>query len=154
MTPAAISADLTNAIHSGLNLFGQTDEARTMRRPRADGWCAREILGHLIDSACNNHRRFVIGRDTPPVVFQGYNQDDWVNRQRYADVPFRDLVELWSAYNRHLAHLIAVTPPEAFANSGAGPDGGDVTLGFLMNDYVTHLRHHLDQLREILASTR
>ena len=152
MTPADISADLADAIRSGLDLFGQADEARTTQRRHADGWCAREILGHLIDSACNNHRRFVIGRDAAPVVFQGYDQDDWVARQRYVDVPFRNLVELWSAYNRHLAHLIAVTPPEAFANSGAGPDG-DVTLGFLMEDYVTHLRHHLDQLREMLVAT-
>jgi hypothetical protein len=61
-------------------------------------------------------------------------------------VPFRDLVELWGAYNRHLAHVIAVTPAETFANSGKSYDGGVVTLGFLMEDYVRHLRHHLDQL--------
>ena len=151
MTPADISADLADAIRSGLDLFRQADEARTTLPHREDGWCAREILGHLIDSACNNHRRFVIGRDAPPVVFQGYNQDDWVARQRYAEVPFRNLVELWSAYNRHLAHVIAVTPAEAFANSGANYDGDVVTLGFLMKDYVRHLRHHLDQLREMLA---
>ena len=154
MTPADISADLHVAIRSGLDLFGHVDDARTTQPLREGGWCAREILGHLIDSACNNHRRFVIGRDAPPVVFQGYNQDDWVERQRYATVPFRDLVELWGAYNRHLAHLIAVTPAETFANSGKGPEGDVVTLGFLMEDYVTHLRHHLDQLRELLAPAR
>ena len=154
MTPAEISADLHNAIRSGLDLFGHADDARTTQPARERGWCAREILGHLIDSACNNHRRFVIGRDTPPVVFQGYNQDDWVERQRYAQVPFRDLVELWGAYNRHLAHLIAVTPAETFANSGRSYDGTDVTLGFLMEDYVRHLRHHLEQLHKLLAPSR
>jgi hypothetical protein len=150
MTPAAIAADLHAAIRDGLELFQQVDETRTSERPREGGWCAREILGHLVDSACNNHRRFVIGRDPAPVVFQGYNQDDWVGRQQYAQVPFRDIVALWAAYNRHLAHVIAVTPPEALANSGDGPDGDVVTLGFLMSDYVTHLRHHLDQLRGLL----
>jgi hypothetical protein len=84
-------------------------------------------------------------------VFQGYNQDDWVARQRYAKVPFRDLVELWSAYNRHLAHIIAVTPVETLSNPGRSYDGGDVTLGFLMQDYVRHLRHHLEQLHKLLA---
>jgi len=154
MTPATISDDLHSAIRSGLDLFGNVDEARTTQPSREEGWCAREILGHLIDSACNNHRRFVIGQDAPPVVFQGYEQNDWVSRQRYAEVPFRDLVELWGAYNRHLAHLIAVTPESAFVNSGDGPDGDVVTLGFLMEDYVRHLRHHLDQLRDLLAPAR
>ena len=88
------------------------------------------------------------------MVFQGYNQDDWVERQRYAKVPFRDLVELWGAYNRHLAHVIAVTPADMFANTGKSYDGDVVTLGFLMEDYVRHLRHHLDQLRELLAPPR
>ena len=154
MTPTAISADLHSAIRSGLELFGDADEARTTQPAKDGGWCAREILGHLVDSACNNHRRFVIGQDSPPIVFQGYNQDDWVGRQRYAQVPFRDLVELWSAYNRHLAHLIAVTPLSAFAHSGDGPDGDVVTLGFLMEDYVRHLHHHLDQLRDLLVAPR
>ena len=149
MTPAAIAADLHAAIRDGLDLFQHADETRTSERPREGGWCAREILGHLIDSACNNHRRFVIGQDAPPVVFQGYTQDDWVARQRYSQVPFRDIVALWSAYNRHLAHVIANTPPAALANSGNGPDGV-VTLEFLMADYVRHLRHHLGQLHALL----
>ena len=151
MTPAAIAADLHAAIRDGLDLFQHADETRTSERPREGGWCAREILGHLIDSACNNHRRFVIGQDAPPVVFQGYTQDDWVARQRYAQVPFRDIVALWSAYNRHLAHVIANTPAAALANSGTGPDG-EVTLGFLMADYVRHLRHHLGQLHALLKT--
>lgn len=79
----------------------------------------------------------------------GYDQDAWVERQQYARVPFRDLVALWAVYNRHLVHVISATPAEALANPGQGP-AGDVTLGFLMEDYVRHLRHHLDQLRGLL----
>ena len=152
MTPAAIAADLHAAIGAGLELFQHVDETRTAARPASGGWCAREILGHLVDSACNNHRRFVIGRDTPPVTFQAYNQDDWVERQRYAQVPFRDIVALWAAYNRHLAHVITTTPPEALSSVGQSADGADVTLGFLMQDYVAHLRHHLEQLRALLTT--
>jgi DinB family protein len=152
MTPAAIAADLHAAIRSGLDLFQHIEEARTSHRPQEGGWCAREVLGHLIDSACNNHRRFVIGRGSPPLVFHGYNQDEWVERQCYAQVPFRDIVALWAAYNRHLAHVIANTPPDALANTGDGPDGDVVSLGFLMEDYVTHLRHHLEQLRSLLTA--
>jgi len=152
MTPAAIAADLAAAIQEGLDLFQEVDEAHTAVRPRPDGWCAREILGHLVDSACNNHRRFIVGRGEPPVVFQGYDGDDWVARQRYVDRPFSDIASLWEAYNRHLVHVIGGTPSDALGQSGAGPEGGIVTLGFLMEDYVRHLRHHLAQLRALLAT--
>jgi hypothetical protein len=150
MTPAALAADLNTAVRDGLDLFEGVDEQRTAERPGPGNWCAREILGHLVDSACNNHRRFVEGRGTPPLVFHGYDQDAWVERQRYADVPFRDIAALWGAYNRYLAHVIASTPPNALARSVEGPDG-IVTLGFLMEDYVRHLRHHLAQIRALVT---
>jgi hypothetical protein len=155
MTPAAIAADLHAAINAGLDIFHRVDETRTAERRADGGWCAREILGHLVDSACNNHRRFIIGQGGGPLVFDGYDGDAWVARQRYAAVPFRDIVALWSAYNRHLAHVIACAPAETLTHSGRSPEGnGEVTLGFLMEDYVTHLRHHLDQLRTQLAASR
>jgi hypothetical protein len=151
-TPAAIAADLHAAVDAGLQLFQRVDETRTARRPAPGKWCAREVLGHLVDSACNNHRRFVIGQGDEAVSHAGYEQDAWVSRQRYAEVPFRDIVALWCAYNRHLAHVIASAPPAALTKTGRAPDGkSEVTLGFLMEDYVTHLRHHLDQLRTHLA---
>ena len=152
MTPAAIAADLHAAVDAGVEIFRRVDETRTSERPANGGWCAREILGHLVDSACNNHRRFIAGQDAGPVVFDGYDGDAWVARQRYADVPFREIVALWCAYNRHLAHVIAAAPPETLVHRGTSPEGsGEVTLGFLMEDYVVHLRHHLDQLRSRLA---
>lgn len=151
MTPAAIAANLDAAIREGMALFKGVDEQRTLIRPRPAAWCAREILGHLVDSACNNHRRFIIGRGSPPIVFHGYDGDDWVERQRYVERRFSDIASLWAAYNQHLVHVIASTPSEALPASGDGPEGGVVTLGFLMEDYVVHLRHHLDQLRALLT---
>ena len=152
MTPAAIAADLHAAVDAGVEIFRRVDETRTAERPANGGWCAREILGHLVDSACNNHRRFIVGQSAGAVVFDGYDGDAWVARQRYAEVPFREIVGLWCAYNRHLAHVIAAAPAELLTHRGTSPDGpGEVTLGFLMEDYVVHLRHHLDQLRTRLG---
>ena len=153
MTAAQIAAELHAAIGDALQLFRQVDETKTTRRRRPDGWCAREVLGHLIDSACNNHRRFVVGQSPATTRFDGYEQDAWVARQRYDQVPWRDLVALWTAYNRHLAHVIAVTPDEATARTAESPDGsGQVSVAFLMEDYVKHLRHHLLQIRDLLAA--
>ena len=153
MTPAQIAADLHAAIGEGLELFQQVDETRTTRRLTAEGWCAREVLGHLIDSACNNHRRFIVGQSESTTQFDSYNQDEWVARQYYAKVPWRELVALWTAYNRHLAHVIASTSETAAARTARAPEGVEqVSIAFLMTDYVTHLRHHVVQIRELLAA--
>lgn len=151
-TPQAISAALHTAIDDALPLFLRANEARTTERPRPDKWCAREILGHLVDSACNNHRRFIIGQSPANSKFDGYDGDAWVSLQRYHEVPWPELVALWSAYNRHLAHVMSRTAPEAANNSALSPDGSkQVTVRWLMEDYVHHLQHHVDQIRALLS---
>ena len=148
--PAAIAADLHSALAEGLALFAGIDEALSRERPKADGWCAREVVGHLIDSACNNHRRWIIGQTPGLAKFDGYDGDVWVTRQRYVDESWADIVSLWAAYNRHLRHVIARTPADRLTMSATAPDGSEaVTVGFLMQDYVAHIRHHLQQVKRV-----
>jgi DinB superfamily len=152
VTPPTIAAALHAAIDEALKLFSSADERRTALRSAPDVWSAREVLGHLIDSACNNHRRFIVAQSGDIARFDGYDQNAWVSRQRYHDVPWRDLVALWTAYNRHLAHVIGCTPAVALAQAALSPDGSQTqTLAFVMEDYVHHLRHHLGQLKSLLA---
>jgi len=114
------------------------------RRP--DGkWSRKEILGHLIDSAANNHQRFVRMQHEEALVLPGYRQNDWVRTQNYAAREWRDLVELWMAYNRHLAHILRNADASAATHIWKGP-AGDVDLQFLIEDYLHHLRHHLQQI--------
>jgi hypothetical protein len=47
------------------------------RRPLSKGkWSAREVIGHLIDSAANNHQRFVRAQFRDDLVFPGYEQEE------------------------------------------------------------------------------
>jgi hypothetical protein len=148
--PAAIAADLHAVLTEGLALCAGIDEALSRERAKPDGWCAREIIGHLIDSACNNHRRFILGQTPGLTKFDGYDGDVWVTRQQYLDESWADIVSLWAAYNRHLRHVIARTPAGHLQMSATDPDGlGPVTVGFLMQDYVGHIRHHLEQVRRV-----
>jgi len=123
-------------------------------RPRAPGkWSAKEELGHLIDSASNNHMRFV--RATLDGEFRGpgYAQDDWVRLHGYSDLPWEAIVNIWFQSNALLLALVDRIPNgrlEALCFIGDGPA---VTLRFVIEDYVLHMQHHVDQLlgREVIA---
>ena len=143
------------------------DEARTRLtalsdsdagRPRTPGkWSPKEIIGHLIDSAANNHARFVRAQATDDLVFEGYDQEAWVRVQRYNERRWLDLVQLWHAYNQHLADVMERADPDALARPRARHSldrtafrpidpTTPATLAFVMRDYVAHLKHHLKQI--------
>lgn len=122
-----------------------------------DGWAPIEILGHLIDSAANNHQRFVRAQFTDDLVFPGYEQDQWVSGQKYRDASWTDVIQLWSSYNLHLVHVASVIPTDALTKPRATHSLDQIafnlvdqneaaTLEYLIRDYVDHLRHHLDQI--------
>ena len=122
-----------------------------------DKWSAKETLGHLIDSASNNHQRFVRAQLKADLVFQGYEQDEWVRVPNYQDEPWPLLVNLWKFYNLHLAHVCRRAPEGERLRArrehnlheiGFAPVNADepATLEQLMRDYVGHLKSHLGQI--------
>src|SRR5262245_9182442 len=99
------------------------DEASVSKRPAPGKWSKKEILGHLIDSATNNHQRFVRLQLNPSIDLPGYEQDDWVRVQRYQDQPWRQIVDLWQTTNNHLVSLIRHVNPDALPHVWRRPDG-------------------------------
>jgi len=121
-------------------------EAEASRRPAPGRWSKKEILGHLIDSASNNHQRIVRTLLVPRVEFPAYAQESWVAVQGYADEPWADLVGLWSALNRHLLHVIRNMGEAAFCHEIAFGGNSPIALSALISGYVNHLEHHLEQI--------
>lgn len=114
---------------------------------RGEGrWSAKEILGHLIDSAANNHQRFVRASCNAAAAFPPYNQNDWVRIQQYHESEWSELVILWSAYNRHLSDVIERIPAESLSAPCNIGKEEPVQLEFVIRDYLRHLRHHLNQI--------
>ena len=124
-------------------------ESQQTRGP--EKWSRREILGHLIDSAVNNTHRFVRAQRENPLRFPGYEQEHWVTVQGYKDRRWNELIGLWSALNEHVAEAISRIPERARANECVIGGAEPVTLDFVARDYVTHLRHHLEQVLEPVA---
>ena len=138
--------------------FRRLTDAQARRRPALGKWSIKEIIGHLIDSAANNHRRFVEAQFQDALVFPGYAQDAWVSGQRYQDADWPSLVALWADYNTHLMHVVRTTPPGLLDQSRPNHNLDELgwrpvartepaTLGYLIEDYVAHLEHHLAQAR-------
>ena len=121
-------------------------EADAAHRSAPGRWSKKEILGHLIDSAVNNHQRFVRAQFVPRLEFPGYEQEAWVAAQAYATESWPDLVNLWLLLNRHLVHVIEAIPEASFAHECVIGANAPVTLSFLVTDYLRHLEHHLDQI--------
>lgn len=115
------------------------------QRTGPGNWSKKEILGHLIDSASNNHQRFVRLQLDELLIMPSYQQNHWIHAQNYNERDWRDLVELWLVFNRHLAHVIRHVDPAAAGHIWKAP-GSECSLEFLIEDYLRHLRHHLAQI--------
>jgi hypothetical protein len=114
--------------------------------PRAPGkWSPKEIIGHLIDSAVNNHQRFIRAQFENNLQLSGYEQEEWVRIQRYQSEEWKFLVTLWEQYNTHLLHVIVRISDEALQHS-LTIDGTTVTLDFVVTDYLRHMKHHINQI--------
>src|SRR6185503_3618589 len=96
----------------------------------------KEILGHLVDSAANNLQRFVRMQLQEHLDLPGYDQDGWVRVQGYQQMEWREMLDMWRTYNRHLARLIYHVNPDALKHTWKAPDGMTVNLEFVMRDYV------------------
>ena len=114
-------------------------------------WSKKEIIGHLIDSASNNHQRIVRAAQNSALDYPPYNQNQWVEVQKYNEMEWLDLVEFFSQYNLHLGRIINSLPDEVFNNlCNIGKDS-PVTLSFIVEDYFRHLKHHLNKILEYQA---
>jgi DinB superfamily len=154
--------DLIGTIGSTAQRLSTVADLAAARRPRPGKWSAKEIIGHLVDSAANNHQRFVRAAWQDDLVFPGYDQNEWVRVQEYQTTPWLPLVSLWSGYNLHLAHVMLAVPETVRLRLDARHNFDEIawqtvardeptSLDYLMQDYVGHMQHHLRQIDAILG---
>lgn len=150
---------LGSIIQSVVPTLNKISSSEFSLKKNPDKWSKIEILGHLIDSATNNHRRFKNFLHQEHLVFGGYNQDDEVVINDYQNRDPSDIIQLWSGMNRQVIQIIKAIPSDRLSQIYEQhnyhrigfktiPESDPSTIQYLILDYIGHLEHHLSQIIE------
>ncbi|MBS1600714.1 MAG: DinB family protein [Bacteroidetes bacterium] len=145
-----LGAQLKKIIDDYSAMMREIEEKDFTQKPNPKKWSKKEILGHTIDSAQNNIRRFIVAQyENRPII--KYNQDQWVAISNYQISPANDLIELWILLNRQICNILNTTSPDAASRTCITDSEREHTIAFLAEDYIKHLRHHLHQVLDLEA---
>lgn len=135
---------LLTAVPGAFARFSDTEATA----PRPGGkWSKLQLLGHLCDSAINNLSRFIkVQYEPQPLKLNSYNQNEWMAAQQYANAPREEVLSLWVSLNQSVLRVISNLSPEQLSLAFRPDDGGAVSLEWLIEDYLAHLKHHLGQI--------
>lgn len=139
----AIASELEQLINKYIADLRNATEEEMSHKPSPTKWSKREILGHLIDSAQNNIRRFVVGQyeEAPHIR---YDQDKWVTITNYQQYRLADIIELWYLINKHIIVILRNTSSEMAQRKVQTENLNKIE--WLAKDYIKHLVHHLHQV--------
>jgi hypothetical protein len=157
MSMVEVARELRLAVDDASRKLRTISEGKASEPVAPGKWSPKEIIGHLIDSASNNHGRFVRAQLTDDLFFPGYDQEAWVRLQRYSDANWNELIGLWRAFNHHIASVVEQIPPEVATRQRMHHNLDQIawktvatdkpaTLEYFVRDYVGHLQHHLSQI--------
>lgn len=141
-----IAGELETLINQHMAALQAVPEDKMAFKSSPEKWSRKEIIGHLIDSAQSNIRRFVMAQyeETPHIV---YNQDKWVSIANYQQWETIDLIRLWYLLNKQACEILKNTSPETAKRTCLTQELH--TIEWLAQDYIKHLRHHLHVVLEL-----
>jgi len=139
----SIGSELTAVVEKHLSALRSITADEFNFKPSPSKWSKKEILGHLIDSAQNNIRRFIVAQyeEKPKIT---YNQDKWVAIADYQHYNLPDLIQLWWLLNKHICHVLKNMPAEMAERESQTEELH--TIKWLAQDYIKHLKHHVHQI--------
>lgn len=146
LDPVELGERLDGVIRAAVSWLVTLSDADASVPEREGKWSAKEVIGHLTDSAVNNLGRIVRMQTAEPQVFPGYDQEAWVKLQHYREREWAGVLGLWFALNEHIVWTIRHVERGRLGNEGVVA-GGRITLGFLIEDYIAHMEHHMRALK-------
>jgi len=140
---------LENIVDEARGALLSLDESEVSRKTATGKWSAKEILGHLLDSATNSHQRIIRAQTDRDLVFPGYDQEWWVRANAYDMCSWPELVVLWRRFNKYLADAIRNIPDEKLSGICTIGESQPVSLEFMIEEYISHMQHHLGQIWDL-----
>lgn len=127
----------------------QFSSEELLKRPAAGKWSKKEILGHLVDSAINNLKRFTeIQFLAQAYTVISYSQNELVIVNDYQNLPLPHLLDLWQSLNQQIVFVVKNIPKEKL-DYPVDPQYENKelkTLSWIICDYVAHMGHHFRQI--------
>ncbi len=132
-------------------LMGLSEEATALKR-NSQNRSVKQLLGHLIDSASNNHQRMVRLQYSEHLTFPDYQQDNdlWIALQDYQHADWKNMVQLWKFYNLHIIQVINAVNNDKLNNDWLNFEGNKITLKDMIEGYLSHLQMHIEEIHELL----
>jgi len=140
------ASELKATIDEYLQQLIKLNEKKSSIKPLPNKWSKKEIIGHLIDSAQNNIRRFVVAQyeDNPEIK---YRQDEWVRINNYQSYPLINLIDLWYLLNKQIIFILSSSSEKALQRT-CKTDALH-SIDWLAQDYIRHMKHHLHQILDL-----
>lgn len=140
------ASELLAIINEYLPRLNTLNEEESFIKPLPNKWSKKELIGHLIDSAQNNVRRFIVAQyENNPVVT--YKQDDWVSINNYQSYQLRDLIQLWFLTNKQICSILSNISEDALQRTCQTESLH--SIDWLSKDYIKHMKHHLHQILDL-----
>jgi DinB superfamily len=141
-----IAQELESLIQKHYPAFKSMDDSKFIFKPDPSKWSKKEIIGHLIDSAESNIRRFVVTQyeENATIVYQ---QVKWVEICNYQQWDAKELIDLWFLLNRQICEILKNTSDEVLKRKCKTEEPH--TIEWLALDYIKHLKHHLHQVLDL-----
>jgi len=143
-----VAGELTEIVQRYAAKFSAIPDVDLVAKPNPVKWSRQEVIGHMIDSAQNNLRRFIISQYEPDPPHVVYAQDFWVSANQYNSMSKQDVIQLWRLLNERICAVWRQMPEEhADKLCNTSRTGTSlVTVRWLAQDYVLHLKHHINQV--------